>query len=262
MANPRLITAAFHTDKGRVRSINEDASLILDLARGAIVEALTAFSVDDGGVLLAVADGMGGANAGEVASQLAIEQTVRRLTAPSQQDNAQTRLSDAIKSANRAIRHAAEETSVKAGMGTTITAILVNGNRGDIGQVGDSRAYLIRGDTMKQLTKDQSLVQLLVDAGQLTEEEAMHSQRRNVILQALGPQDEVTPEMSEIAFHNGDMILLCTDYLMQKVTTLEVLEVTRDNSSLADACRKLVSLANERGGEDNITALMARFSLS
>ena len=259
MENPRLITATCHTDKGRVRQINEDASLILDLGHGAIVDALTSFPVDQGGVLLAVADGLGGANAGEVASQLAIEQMVRRLTAPSQPDNPQSRLSDAIKSANRAIRHEAQKTSAKAGMGTTITAILVNGNQGYIGQVGDSRAYLIRGDTMKQLTKDQSLVQLLVDAGQLTEEEAVNSPRRNVILQALGAQDEVTPEMSEIVFHNGDMILLCTDYLMQKVTKLEV---TRHNSSLADACRKLVSLANERGGEDNITALMARFSLS
>lgn len=260
MENPRLITAACHTDKGKVRSINEDASLILDLGRGAIVDALGSFPVDQGGVLLAVADGMGGANAGEVASQLAIEQMVRRLTAPSRSDNSQSRLSEAIKSANRAIWHEAQAASAKAGMGTTITAILVNGNRGDIGQVGDSRAYLIRGDTMKQLTKDQSLVQLLVDAGQLTEEEAIHSQRRNVILQALGAQDDVTPDMSELLLENGDTILLCTDYLMQKVTKPEVLESVQKNPSIDEVCRALVSLANERGGEDNITALMASYS--
>ena len=260
MEIPRLITAACHTDKGRVRSINEDASLILDLVHSAIVDSLESFPVDQGSALLAVADGMGGANAGEVASQLAIEQMVRRLTAPSQSDNSQSRLSDAIKSANRAIRREAQEASAKAGMGTTITAILVNGNRGNVGQVGDSRAYLIRGDTMEQLTKDQSLVQLLVDAGQLTEEEAIHSQRRNVILQALGAQDDVTPDMSELFLENGDTILLCTDYLMQKVTKSEVLELVQKNASIDDVCRALVSLANERGGEDNITALMASFS--
>ena len=260
MEHPLLVTAAFHTDNGKVRSINEDASLILDLGRGAVVDALTSFPLDQGGVLLAVADGMGGANAGEVASQIAIEQLGCGLTAPSQQDDPRSRLSYGIKSANRAIRHAAQETSSKAGMGTTITAILVNGKRGDIAQVGDSRAYLIRGDTMKQLTKDQSLVQLLVDAGQLTEEEAMHSPQRNVILQALGAQDDVTPDLSEIILDDGDTILLCTDYLMQKVTTREVLELVRDTSSLAEVCRALVSLANERGGQDNITALMASFS--
>ena len=120
MENPRLVTAACHTDKGRVRSINEDASLILDLVRATTVAALTSFEVDPGSVLLAVADGMGGANAGEVASRLATEQLVRRLTAPSQADNSQSRLSDAIKSANRAIRHEARETCSKAGMSTTI----------------------------------------------------------------------------------------------------------------------------------------------
>ncbi|MGQ0763989.1 MAG: Stp1/IreP family PP2C-type Ser/Thr phosphatase [Acidobacteriota bacterium] len=259
MSKVPFAMAAGHTDKGSVRAINEDSSLILNLENGAIVNQLTEFPLDRGGVVLAVADGMGGAKAGEVASRLAIEQLVRRLTAPEQQPEPQIRLSDAIRSANRAVRRAASETETNAGMGTTITAILVDGNRGHIGQVGDSRAYLIRGDTMSQLTKDQSLVQLLVDARQLTEEEASHSPRRNVILQALGAQDDLTPEMSELIVQDGDMILLCTDYLMQKVTKTEVLESARKSESLDDLCRELVSLANQRGGEDNITVLIARF---
>jgi serine/threonine protein phosphatase PrpC len=257
MSKRVLATAACHTDKGRVRTINEDASLILDLEDCAVVDRLTNFSLDQGGAVLAVADGMGGAQAGEIASQISIEQLIRRFTAPAPELEGQARLSEAIRSANRAVRHAAREDSKRAGMGSTITAVFMIGDRCHIGQVGDSRAYMIQGDTMRQLTKDQSLVQLLVDSGQLSEEEATHSPRRNVILQALGAQDDVTPEMSELTLENNDMILLCTDYVMQKVTKSEVLEVVRNCASLADACLKLVSLANERGGEDNITVLIA-----
>jgi PPM family protein phosphatase len=260
MSKRLMATAACHTDKGKVRTINEDASLIFNYGNGAVLGQLTNFALDQGGVVLAVADGMGGAQAGEIASQLSIDQLIRRFTAPAQEFQGRARLSESIKSANRAVRHAAREDSAVAGMGSTITAIFIEGNQCHIGQVGDSRAYLIRADTMRQLTKDQSLVQLLADVGKLTEEEANHSSRRNVILQALGAQDDVTPEMSELTIEPGDAILLCTDYLMQKVTKAEVLQVVRDSGSLTDACGKLVSMANERGGEDNITVLIAVFS--
>jgi protein phosphatase len=202
---------------------------------------------------------MGGELAGEVASQLAIEQIIRRLTAPSQKEEMSERLSDGLKSANRAVRRAGQNNLNRSGMGATMTAAMIQDKRVVIGQVGDSRGYLIRASEMRQVTKDQSLVQVLIDVGQLTEDEAKGSPQRHVILQALGVQDDVQPEISIFTLAPGDHLMLCSDYLMQKVTVAEVLGIICETRSLNEACGRLVALANERGGEDNITVLIARF---
>jgi serine/threonine protein phosphatase PrpC len=256
------VSLACLTDKGRVRPGNEDAFVIADLDAGEITstpgELLTP-AIDKSDLLIAVADGMGGAQAGEVASRLAVEQLVRKFRAPAQAGTVEERLRDGMKSANRAIRHASEENQAYWGMGATMTAAFIHQGQAYIGQVGDSRAYLIRNGQLQQVTKDQSLVQALIDVGQLTEDEAARSPQRHVILQALGTRDEIEPEMSIITLARGDHLLLCSDYLMQKVSGVEMLDTVRDAGPLTDACARLVALANERGGEDNITLIIARF---
>lgn len=256
-----VVTVACHTDKGRTRVLNEDACIICDLAKPMINmnEGLNNHPIGERGLLLAVADGMGGALAGEVASQLAIEQIIRRLTAPSQKPGLAERLADGLKSANRAVRRAGQDDLKHSGMGATMTAALLQGRSAVLGQVGDSRGYLIRGDEVRQMTKDQSLVQVLIDVGQLTQDEAKGSPQRHVVLQALGAQDDLEPEVSIINLEPGDHLMLCSDYLMLKVTKVELIKYIREAESLSDACERLVLLANLRGGEDNITVLVARF---
>ncbi|MBA3767133.1 MAG: Stp1/IreP family PP2C-type Ser/Thr phosphatase [Acidobacteria bacterium] len=262
-ATPQLlkVTVACRTDKGRVRAVNEDNFIIFDLNETDIsrrTDALIDYPVSGRGLLLAVADGMGGAQAGEVASQLATEQLARRLSAPVQRDEPSERLSDGLKSANHAIRHASQENHSYQGMGSTMTAALIYEGQAIIGEVGDSRGYLIRNDLAKQITKDQSLAQALIDVGALTEEQAAHSRQRHIVLQALGTQDEVEPVMSVITLENGDYLLLCSDYLANKVNAVEISDIVKGAQTLDDACEQLVARANDQGGEDNITVLIAR----
>jgi protein phosphatase len=245
-----------------VREVNEDSFIIFELGEADISarrDGLTNHTVGGAGLLLAVADGMGGAQAGEVASRLAIEQLARRLSAPAQKEEPSERLGDGLKSANRAIRHAGQENPAYWGMGSTITAALIHQGQAIIGEVGDSRGYLIRDGEAKQLTKDQSVAQALVDAGKLTEEEAANSRQRHVVLQALGTQDELEPEISALELKLNDYLLLCSDYLANKISNAEMYDVVKSSASLEAACARLVELTNERGGEDNITVLIARF---
>jgi serine/threonine protein phosphatase PrpC len=165
-----------------------------------------------------------------------------------------------LKSANRAIKHASRDNPAFSGMGATMTAALINGGQAYLGQVGDSRCYLIHAGKVQQVTKDQSLVQVLVDLGQMTKEQAAQSPKRHVILQALGVRDEIKPEVSAIPLAHDDYLLLSSDYLMQKVSDSEMWEVINRASTLKAACSELVALANGRGGDDNITVIVARFS--
>jgi serine/threonine protein phosphatase PrpC len=257
-----LVTAACATDRGRVRSGNEDAFVIFDLAEQVcqdLAGSMVEHKVGGPGLLLAVADGMGGASAGEIASGLAVEQLVRRLTAPLQKELLTDRLKDGLQSANRAIRRRSEENPELSGMGSTMTAAVLSRGKAVIGHVGDSRAYLIRNNDLRQITKDQSLVQLLVDIGQLTEEQAANSSKRNVILQALGIADEIEPEITTIELALGDRLLLCSDYLSRVVSDDELKGgVNRFLDEPQSACEHFVHLANERGGEDNITVILAQ----
>ena len=144
-------------------------------------------------------------------------------------------------------------------MGTTTTAVGVLGDHVFLTQVGDSRAYLIRNGVAHQLTKDQSLMQRLVEAGELTEEEAAQSERRNIILQALGPDAKVKVDLTHQELRRGDVLVLCSDGLSGQVKKEEIAEVTGPATDLPAACEHLIGLANSRGGPDNITVIVARF---
>ena len=169
-------------------------------------------------------------------------------------------LSNATNYANYAIHRKSVEDPRCSGMGATLTAAAVAGGALALVQVGDSRAYVIRGERIKLVTKDQSLVQQLVDVGQITEEDAETHMFRNVILQALGAQTDLTPVTTSVKLCRGDIALLCSDGLSGKLRADEMREiVAAAGTDLAAACSALVREANARGGEDNITVVLARF---
>jgi protein phosphatase len=144
-------------------------------------------------------------------------------------------------------------------MGTTATIAGLLGDTLDLAQVGDSRAYVVRGGVVRQITKDQSLMQKLIEAGELTEEEAEQSERRNIILQALGPDPRVKVDLTRQTLRRGDTLIICSDGLSGLVRREEFPAVVADNPELSDLCGALIDLANERGGPDNITVVAARF---
>ncbi|HEX9918189.1 MAG TPA: PP2C family serine/threonine-protein phosphatase [Pyrinomonadaceae bacterium] len=266
------------TDIGRVRQANEDNFLVLDLASGGNwsgsdgrpgpPDGIRRFEVGDEGLVLIVSDGMGGALAGDVASRMAVESVREMLTEDDEHktddQGASVSLVDCLRNAtgyaNYAIHRKSLEDPRCSGMGATLTAAAVAGRTMDFVQVGDSRAYVIRGDEIKLATKDQSLVQQLVDVGQITEEDAETHMFRNVILQALGAQSDLTPVVSRVRLQRGDIMLLCSDGLSGKMRAEEMLQIVAESrGDLVAACDALVKEANKRGGEDNITVVIARF---
>ncbi len=254
------------TDLGRAREHNEDRFLVTDLNRAdvAVLAERRAHGVGQRGSLLVVADGMGGAAAGELASQMATDaiytQMVKIWGADPDVSSQRFayRLKEAVEIANSHIHAYAKAHPEVRGMGTTATAVGVLGDRAFITQVGDSRAYLVRQGKAVQLTKDQSLMQRLVEAGELTEEEAAHSERRNIILQALGPDAKVKVDLTHQELRKGDVLVLCSDGLSGQVSKDEIAELVGDGTDLQTTCDRLVALANERGGPDNITVVVAR----
>jgi PPM family protein phosphatase len=164
-----------------------------------------------------------------------------------------------VETANSHLHSYAKAHPEVRGMGTTTTAVGVLGDHVFLTQVGDSRAYLIRNGTAYQLTKDQSLMQRLVEAGELTEEEAAQSERRNIILQALGPEARVKADLTYQELRRGDVLVLCSDGLTGQVKKEEIGAIAGDARDLPAACDRLIALANERGGPDNITVIIARF---
>jgi len=274
MAEQSMINLALYaqTDVGMVRSGNEDNFLILDLSTGNSWTAteeesgeLLTFSQGYYGSLLAVSDGMGGALAGEVASRMAVE-TVRDRMLQLQAHEShgklafQERLRLAIEEANILINDESQTNPEHKGLGATFTAIATIGNQIYFAQVGDSRAYLIRQGKIYRITKDQSLVQQLIDAGQITEEEAETHSYRNVILQALGAHDSVNVEVSHLPLCQLDTLVLCSDGLSGKMHQDEILSIVQAASDFKTACQQSIELANERGGEDNITVVIVQFS--
>ncbi len=255
------------TDLGRTRDHNEDRFLVADLSRreASLQPAVRTHEVGERGSLFVVADGMGGAAAGELASEMAtdtIYQQMVRAWGTEREVTAQRfafRLKEAVEVANEHIHaYAATHPEVR-GMGTTTTAVGVLADHCFLTQVGDSRAYLIRNGQAVQLTRDQSLMQRLVEAGELTEEEAARSERRNIILQALGPDARVKVDLTHQEVCQGDILVLCSDGLSGQVKKEEIAAVVTRERDLQAACDKLIALANERGGPDNITVVLARF---
>src|SRR5881409_2976508 len=255
------------TDLGRTRDHNEDRFLVADLTRNAtsLQPDVRQHDIGPRGTLLVVADGMGGAAAGELASQMATETIYQHLTKAWSAEEEATpqrfayRLKEAIEVANASIHAHAKAHPEVRGMGTTTTAAGVLGDHLYLTQVGDSRAYLVRGGVAHQLTKDQSLMQRLVEAGELTEEEAAQSERRNIILQALGPDPKVKVDLTYQEVRRGDVLVLCSDGLSGQVKKEEIAEIVTRERDLQEACDRLIALANERGGPDNITVVIARF---
>jgi serine/threonine protein phosphatase PrpC len=246
------------TDIGRVRKNNEDALVVADLMKPLPIHAMAGpivLEIGSRGVLLAVSDGIGGAHAGEVASALALH-SLRRGMSTVEASSAEAALQASVERANRKVWEAASD-SGRQGMGATLTAVLVHGNRAYVAEVGDSRAYVLRGETFVQLTRDQSCVQLLLDAGALTREEAATFQYKNLIAQAIGTKPSVIVALNRFTLRRGDRLLLCSDGLSGKVTDDEMRKVVSTAATLDAACGQLIDLANSRGGEDNITVVLA-----
>lgn len=246
------------TDVGRARATNEDAFEIADLQTGKPIDVMRIarlIEVGDHGTLLALSDGMGGHQAGEVASALVLESLRRALVTDPGQRPVKDKLEDAVLRANRAVKNAALEAK-HHGMAATLTAVLVHGVEAYITEVGDSRAYLLREGRLRQITRDQSLVQLMVDSGTMTPDEARKSPSRNVILQAVGLKSELRVAIARLALRNKDRLMLCSDGVTNLVSDDELRQILLDSDPRA-ACETMISLANDRGGDDNETAIVA-----
>ena len=234
----RIIEQAGRTDVGRQRSANED-SLVLQPP------------------FFAVADGMGGARAGEVASAMAAEAFEG---AAESGEAAEAQLTRIVREANRRIYEIAVSDESRRGMGTTLTAAKIHGDDVSLGHVGDSRAYLLRDGELEQLTRDHSLVAELERSGQITPEAAEHHPQRSIITRALGPEPDVEVDTYTVPGHDGDVFLICSDGLTSMISDEEVAAILRSADSLDDAADQLVRAANQSGGKDNITVILFRLA--
>jgi PPM family protein phosphatase len=255
------VSVSARTDTGMVREGNEDAFMIADLTSGnlGLGPDMKTHKIGARGSLMAVSDGMGGAAAGEIASEIAVK-TVRKslMEVPADLDVCE-QLKTATENANAQIWKYAEENPEYKGMGATLTAVLIQQAKAYIAQVGDSRAYLVRNQSIKQLTKDQSLVQEMIDAGAIAEDQAA-SFPSNLITQALGVSQSLEVPISSIELVEGDTLIVCSDGLSQKVKEADMVNLVQQTADLTLLCRGLVALANQRGGEDNITVIAAQFA--
>ena len=255
---PFYLSVAGHTDVGKVREKNEDAFVVADLTGGTLLDGKphTRFDVGERGVLLAVSDGMGGAHAGEVASALVVETVTRSMAKVEDPSKPRDALMDeAIQRAHRAVWDTAQREGKK--MGATLTAVFVHAGDAYIAEVGDSRAYLIREGRIMQLTHDQSMVQVLLDTGVIKPEDAETSPIRNVILQALGNQEKLKVALAKLALRDRDCLVLCSDGLTSLASDDEIRDFVLASGRPEQAAKGLVDLANERGGKDNITVVVA-----
>lgn len=249
-----VLEVVCRTDPGMVRSHNEDAVF------------------GDAGTGLAIlADGMGGYNAGEVASGMAIEQLSSKLTAimptcvPQESDRgtgkrvAHKHLSEQIAGANASIYESAQTQSQYAGMGTTLVMAWFYDNLLTVAHIGDSRLYRLRGEEFQQITRDHSLLQEQIDSGMITPEEARFSQNKNLVTRALGVDPEVDPEIHDYDVEAGDIYLLCSDGLTDMVSDEEIaLTLQTLSANLPLAAEQLVQMANDNGGKDNISVILAK----
>jgi protein phosphatase len=260
------ITVSARTDVGQNRDHNEDRFLVADLTTGdlSLGDAGRSFTLGPKGCLLLVADGMGGAQGGEVASQMAVDIIFEKLSSTWANDSDNSldmfgsRVREAVETANRQIHERSNRSADLQGMGSTATVVGILDGSILAGQVGDSRAYLIRNGTAVQITRDQSFVQRLVDTGQITEEEANRLPTKNLILQALGPSPTLEVVETRHPIQRGDAALVCSDGLSGLVEADELAAVVTEEDDLSTACQRLVDLSNERGGPDNITVVIAR----
>ena len=231
----RVAEQFYDSDVGRQRQGNEDNYFVQS-------------------PLFVVADGMGGAQAGEVASEMAVEAFRGGLPDGSPEEH----LVEIIRAANRKIHDRSRSDAAHQGMGTTCTAIYVDTAEVVLAHVGDSRAYLYRDGDLTRLTHDHSLVGELVDRGRLTEEQAEVHPQRNVITRALGPEADVQVDTERIEARSGDVFLICSDGLTSMIREQAITPILGEATALEDAGRKLIAAANDAGGRDNITVILVR----
>jgi protein phosphatase len=237
-----ILRAAASTDVGLRRRINED--------RYALAPEMG---------LYLVADGMGGHTAGQVASELAAEaalQAIRALEGASA--SLAEKLRYAVASANRAIYTTARERPELAGMGTTFVSLLAGEGRAALAHVGDSRAYLVRGGRIRQLTDDHSIVGELLRRNEISEDAAREHPHRHVLTRALGVRRAVEPDLAELTPFPGDVFVLCSDGLTNHVEDSEIAKMVTEGEEIQETCERLIDLANGRGGEDNTTLVVVR----
>jgi protein phosphatase len=252
------------TDVGLVREHNEDNFLVADVTgavRSSDAPDPFRFNLGDKGGLLLVCDGMGGAAAGEVASQMAVDSIYDALAAaaPQSRDGFARLVRRAVQQANERIFIQSRDNQSERGMGTTCTVAALVDDTLVVAQIGDSRCYVLRDGKLAQVTKDQSLAWQLIEAGAMTAEEAKAFEHANIILQALGVQERVEVVLSQVPLRKGDVALLCSDGLHGPVTDEEILAVLIGEPDLKKAGEALISKALDRDGPDNITVVLARF---
>ncbi len=227
------------TDIGTTREMNQDYLYSSEEAVGNLPN------------LFLVADGMGGHKAGEFASRFAVEAVVAAIR-ENQEKRPVAILSQSIQRANRRLKEYADEHQQMKGMGTTIVAAVIDQDTLIVANVGDSRLYII-GDTIEQITEDHSLVQEMVRLGKMDEESARNHPNKNIITRAIGTSEDVKIDIFERQVHADEYIVLCSDGLTNMVEDSVILEVLHGTGSLADKTERLVELANQNGGRDNIT---------
>lgn len=266
-SRPLVVVAGGRTDIGRVRAINEDAYLVAALGDDGVVTKgnTTLLTVPRTPVMMVVADGVGGAASGEIASLMATDTMLIELRRRYERgwtaghSAVEVALRGAVAAANHVIFTYSAANPQHRGMATTSTLVVIHDGIISLAQVGDSRAYLVRGGEARQITKDQSLVQRLLDAGEITEQEAAQSDRRNIILQALGSEPSVAPDIYREKAEVGDVLLLCSDGLSNHVKPQDISRIALADDDMGAVCERLVACANSRGGYDNITVVAARF---
>ncbi|MCA9578302.1 MAG: PP2C family serine/threonine-protein phosphatase [Polyangiales bacterium] len=255
------VTLSARTDVGRVRGHNEDAYIALDLTRADVAVGngeLVELDVGPQGVLVGVSDGMGGSQAGEIASAMVVQSLDQSLRAESH-SSPDDILKEAVERANREVHEAGREPG-RSGMGATLTAVLLRDSHAHIASVGDSRAYLLREGRLRQMTRDQSYVQVLLDAGLIKEQEAAHSAFSSIILQSMGQKEDVQVALGRLELRRGDRLFICSDGVTGHLPDADLAELLKSTDSLDVITQRIVDLANERGGSDNITAVVADVS--
>lgn len=232
------------TDRGQVRKHNEDSGGV--------------FYNPSNQLLAIIADGMGGHRAGDVASQMAvsiIQEKWQESTAFISPEQTEKWLSKTLQEVNKSIYDKALQNDAYSGMGTTIVVIISVNDFVTVAHVGDSRCYISNENGFNQVTEDHSLVNELVRSGQITADDAVYHPRKNIVLKALGTEEEVTPDVQSLSWEYGDKILLCTDGLTDKLSN-EELSTFIQLDNIQETGKQLIDVANERGGEDNISLII------
>lgn len=240
------MTVVYRTDTGKIRTVNEDSG---------------GFFWNDHSLLAVVADGMGGHQAGDIASEMAVkflEEEWKKVDKELAPKEAEKWLYDTIVAANQKLYEFSKSKAEYSGMGTTIVAVICTETNVTLAHIGDSRIYMLNEQGFSLLTEDHSLVNELVKNGQITKEEAEHHPRKHILLRALGTEEHVVIDVRSLNWEENDVVLLCTDGLTNKVDERTLEEIIRTPQSLEMQADALISMANEAGGEDNITLILIK----